>query len=263
MGRVVVAAAAVLLVGGCSYIGPDPVPYTPRGVARAARPEEGSAIYMRDCAWCHGSKGEGTASAPDLLTGTNGSALTHFMVSSGRMPLDYPEQVVERREVGYTEEEIAAIVAYTGTFGAPGPPIPEVRPEEAELSHGLELYHENCTPCHSTTGIGGALTAGRGTPARQSTSVVAPGLHDSTPVQTAEAVRVGPGTMPVFSAETFDQDELDAIVAYVEYLRDPVDAGGAPLGRVGPVVEGAVGWVVCLGLLVAFVRWVGTKRGDV
>jgi hypothetical protein len=34
------------------------------------------------------------------------------------------------------------------------------------------------------------------------------------------------------------------------------------VGRVGPVIEGAIGWIVGLGLLVIFVRWIGTKRGE-
>jgi ubiquinol-cytochrome c reductase cytochrome c subunit len=77
-----------------------------------------------------------------------------------------------------------------------------------------------------------------------------------------EAVRTGPDAMPVFGPGVVNNDGLDAIARYVEYLESPDDRGGAPIGRIGPVAEGAVGWVLGLGSLVLFIRWVGTKRGQ-
>jgi ubiquinol-cytochrome c reductase cytochrome c subunit len=68
--------------------------------------------------------------------------------------------------------------------------------------------------------------------------------------------------MPVFPEESFPEGDLDALVAYAEYLKDPADPGGASFGRIGPVAEGAVGWIIGLGLLLVFCRWVGTKRGE-
>ena len=68
--------------------------------------------------------------------------------------------------------------------------------------------------------------------------------------------------MPVFNEDVFDHEDLEAIVAYVEYLKNPDDRGGAGIGRIGPVAEGAIGWLVGLGLLFVFIRWIGTKRGE-
>ena len=68
--------------------------------------------------------------------------------------------------------------------------------------------------------------------------------------------------MPVFSDQTLDTVELNAIVAYAAYLRDPEDRGGADAGHIGPVSEGAVGWILGLGLMLLFARWIGTKRGE-
>jgi ubiquinol-cytochrome c reductase cytochrome c subunit len=191
--------------------------------------------------------------------------MNHFMLTSGRMPIDHPRQRATRRDTAYSEEQIDAIVEFMRTFDAPGPEIPEVE-LEGELTEGLVLYQENCAACHSTTGIGGALTPGRepdaeGVLARR-TSLVAPGLHESSATEIAEATRVGPGTMPVFAEETLDDHDLSAIVRYVRYLQDPADPGGAPVGRVGPVIEGGIGWILGLGVLVIFIRWIGTKRGE-
>jgi ubiquinol-cytochrome c reductase cytochrome c subunit len=75
----------------------------------------------------------------------------------------------------------------------------------------------------------------------------------------AAAVRVGPGQMPVFGEETIDDDELDDLAAFVEYLRSPEDPGGLPIGRTGPIPEGFVAWLIGMVALVALVMWIGTR----
>lgn len=79
------------------------------------------------------------------------------------------------------------------------------------------------------------------------------------PAETAAAVRAGPGEMPVFGAGEIPDDELDDLVAYVQYLRDPEDPGGLPLGRIGPVPEGFVAWTVGVTLMLGCVFWIGTR----
>lgn len=252
-----------LLLSACS--GAEPGPYRPPGVLQVGAPDGGDDLYRRDCSWCHGQRGEGTNQGPDITTTTNGPAMYDFMLSTGRMPIDRVDERVVAGPSPYTREQIDAIVDFMRSFDATGPGIPEVDPE-ADLTRGLTLYQENCAACHSTTGIGGALTQGRdrdvGGPLEKQTSISAPGLGDSTALEIAEAIRVGPGTMPVFAEETIGDDDLSAIVHYVSYLQDPDDEGGAPIGRIGPVAEGAVGWIVGVGLLVLFIRWIGTKRGE-
>ena len=78
----------------------------------------------------------------------------------------------------------------------------------------------------------------------------------------AEATRTGPGTMPVFPPTLISDEELNSLVRYTLYLQDPRDEGGAAIGHVGPVVEGAVGWALGLGTLVIVARWMGTKAGE-
>ena len=78
-------------------------------------------------------------------------------------------------------------------------------------------------------------------------------------MQIAEAVRVGPGTMPAFGAAALTDPQLDDVVAYVRYLDRPKDRGGQPLWHLGPVAEGAVAWFVGLGALLVAVRWMGEK----
>jgi ubiquinol-cytochrome c reductase cytochrome c subunit len=249
----------VLVVPACAYASRGGNPYRPAIVAASSQPADGRVLYLRDCAWCHGSSGEGTARGPDLLTGTNGPALTDFMLRTGRMPLDSPEERSRHGPPAYTREEITAIVEYASTFGAAGPDIPLAEPDLGDLSLGEELYLENCAACHSTTLIGGALTSDPATDGRPQN---APNLRSSAPTEIEEAMLTGPGGMPVFGPETFTSEEVDSIVRYVTYLQDPPDKGGAPLGHIGPVTEGAVAWILGLGALLLVARWIGTKTEE-
>ena len=118
---------------------------------------------------------------------------------------------------------------------------------------GREIFAANCAPCHGATGAGAALTNGW----------IAPPLYDSTAAQVAEAVRVGPGLMPVFPGQVLDDRQVDDLAAYVQRLRgERLDRGGNPLGRLGPLAEGLVAWLAALGLLVAAARWLGRRAGE-
>jgi ubiquinol-cytochrome c reductase cytochrome c subunit len=250
----------VALGAGCAYTETDT---TPSRVTIDASTElavtSGEELYLRDCAWCHGNQGEGTDRGPDLTSGQNGSAFTDFMLSTGRMPIDDPNERVERNDPVYNHEQIGAIVDYVASLGGEGPEIPDVHPDEGDLGEGLELYQENCAACHAPTLIGAPLTRGRTGSTR---SNIAPDLRAATPTEITEAMLVGPGGMPVFSEETFTDSQFDSIVAYVESQKNPDDRGGTPIGRIGPVAEGAVAWIIGLGAMVLLIRWIGTKMGE-
>jgi ubiquinol-cytochrome c reductase cytochrome c subunit len=250
--------AGLLATSGCSYWGREPAPYRPPVVEQAG-PRTGPELYLRDCGWCHGAAGAGTARGPDLVSGTNGEALTNFMLSTGRMPISSPDERSDRAEPVYDREETAAIVAFVASLGGQGPSIPDIAPEQGDLGDGEVLYQENCAACHSTTLVGGVLASERKVSGR---ALIAPSLLETTPLQTAEAMLVGPGAMPVFGPETFSTDQINSIVRYVEHQQEPDDRGGAPIGHVGPVTEGAVGWLIGLGAMVIVCRWIGTKIGE-
>jgi ubiquinol-cytochrome c reductase cytochrome c subunit len=215
--------------------------------------EQGRALFLTDCVSCHGADGEGTDQGPDLRG--VGAASADFFLSTGRMPNTEPDRQALSKRSPYTQDEIDALVAYVASLG-PGPPIPDVNDPEGDLQEGGVLYRLNCQPCHSAAGDGGALSSGR----------VAPELHGATSTQVGEAMRIGPGPMPVFGEDTFTDEQVNSIVRYVEYLRDPEDEGGLSLGAIGPITEGLVAIVIGLGLLVLAVRWIeseerrGTRR---
>ena len=227
--------------------------------------DTGQHLYQRDCAYCHGNDGRGTRSGPDLTGGTNGGALTDFVLRTGRMPVEAHVDQMKPRLPVYDEEQIAAIVSYvTREFQAPGPDIYELDPRRGDIAVGQQVYQEDCAACHATTGIGGAMIMETGDEGSgKLRGIVIPGFERSDAQAIAAAVRTGPGTMPVFGSRAISDHELDSLVRYVLYMKDPVDQGGMPIGRVGPVVEGAVGWLVGLRVLVLVIRWIGTTAGEV
>jgi ubiquinol-cytochrome c reductase cytochrome c subunit len=75
-------------------------------------------------------------------------------------------------------------------------------------------------------------------------------------------VRIGPYVMPRYGERDLSRHELDSVVRYVLYARNPKDSGGWAIGRLGPMPEGAVAWLLAgvAVLLVARVIGEGLKR---
>ncbi|SCL27173.1 ubiquinol-cytochrome c reductase cytochrome c subunit [Micromonospora pallida] len=257
------AGAALALVAGPAALaaptppgpagpGGSPTMVTPSGSPTMVTPgggNRGEALYRQNCASCHGDQGQGSQRGPSLVG--VGAASVDFQVATGRMPLPSEQRQPRRGEPVFSAGEIAALVDHVTSFGGGGPGIPRVAP--GRLTSGRELFATNCAPCHGAAGAGAPLTSGW----------IAPPLYDATPVQVAEAIRVGPGLMPVFPSQVFTDQQVDDLVGYVQQLRGQrSDRGGNPLGRIGPLAEGLVAWIVTLGLLVAAARWLGRRAGE-
>lgn len=211
--------------------------------------DRGRELFVTGCSSCHGLQGEGTRRGPSLLG--VGAASVDFWVSTGRMPLKTSggRQAV-RKPPAYDRRQIDDLIAYVTSLDPGGAPIPLLDLATAELAEGGELFRANCAACHGAVGIGGALASGR----------QAPTLRPATAVQVAEAVRIGPGDMPSFGPDTFDHDQLEALVKYVESLDHPDDKGGFGLGHAGPIPEGFVGWLAGLGALLLACYWIGDRE---
>jgi ubiquinol-cytochrome c reductase cytochrome c subunit len=121
-----------------------------------------------------------------------------------------------------------ALTDYVASLGK-GPGIPQVHPERGTIADGQELFTDHCAGCHQVVAEGGYVTG-----------AVPPALEDATSVQIAEAVRIGPNVMPVFSRKAITPHELDSIIRYVQYAKHPDDRGGWAIGHLGPVPEGLV-----------------------
>lgn len=207
-------------------------------------------IYSAQCATCHGSEGRGIQDvAPPIQDAS--PALVDFVIRTGRMPLPHQDARPIRREPQLSAEERRAVVAYVRTFAEDEPEVPAPDLEAGDLGHGRELYESNCIACHSAFGRGIAV----------SQRDVAPPLFAASPVEIAEAIRVGPGVMPVFGEESLSEEDVASVIRYIGYLEDRPTPGGLTIGRSGPVTEGFVSWLFgAMGLLIA-AYFIGEHRG--
>ena len=213
---------------------------------RSASIEEGKQIFLKGCSSCHGLNAEGASIAPSLVG--VGAASVDFQVGTGRMPMaDMSTQAMRKPRV-YNEEETAALAAYVASL-APGPAIPgesELNYErDGNTAEGGELFRNNCAMCHNFAGQGGALTQGK----------YAPTLMGVEPKHIYEAMVTGPQSMPVFSDKTITPEEKLSIIKWIKSAEAEPNLGGATMGRIGPVSEGLLAWVLGLGLLIGIAVW--------
>ena len=109
--------AVALTIAGCQREGAAEIePYTAPGLRSADGSVAASELYARECAWCHGGRGEGTERAPNLNGELDGAAYTHFMLDSGRMPIADPEAAVRRSTPVFSDQQIQALADYVAGF---------------------------------------------------------------------------------------------------------------------------------------------------
>jgi ubiquinol-cytochrome c reductase cytochrome c subunit len=212
--------------------------------------EEGRQIFLKGCSSCHGLNAEGGQIAPSLVG--VGAASVDFQVGTGRMPMaDMSTQAMRKKPI-YDEAETAAVAAYVASL-APGPEIPAESSlnyeRDGSTAEGGELFRNNCAMCHNFAGQGGALTQGK----------YAPTLMGVEPKHIYEAMVTGPQSMPVFSDKTITPEEKLSIIKWIKAAEKEPNLGGASLGRVGPVTEGLLGWVLGLGMLIGVAVWLAMK----
>jgi ubiquinol-cytochrome c reductase cytochrome c subunit len=212
----------------------------------------GRDLYAAECARCHGSAGEGTPTdRPSRDPGPSlrgvGALAADFELRTGYMPLVESDDQPSRHRPRYSDAQIDALVAYVASLGD-GPSVPEPHPARGSLSEGFHLFTERCAGCHQIAGEGGVVTGAR-----------VPSLEHATPVQIAEAVRLGPYLMPRFGPRAVSDAQLDSVIRYVLRTRHPTDAGGWGLGHVGPIPEGMVTWLLAAVALVGVSTLIGRR----
>jgi len=241
---------ALLAVGATFSVANATTSSETTAVDRSVQIEEGRQIFLKGCSSCHGLNAEGAQIAPSLIG--VGAASVDFQVGTGRMPMSDMSTQAMRKDPLYNAEETAALAAYVASL-APGPTIPgesELNFErDGSTAEGGELFRNNCAMCHNFAGQGGALTQGK----------YAPTLMGVEPKHIYEAMVTGPQSMPVFSDKTITPEEKLSIIKWIKSAEKEPNLGGASLGRVGPVTEGLLGWVLGLGILIGVAVWLAMK----
>jgi ubiquinol-cytochrome c reductase cytochrome c subunit len=210
---------------------------------------KGRQLYETSCITCHGQNLQGVQDRGPSLIGV-GSAAVYFQVFTGRMPVARQEAQAEAKKPKFDEAQTLQLAAYVQSVGG-GPVIPtgDLRGSDANLAEGGELFRVNCAACHGFSGSGGALSAGK----------YAPSLKNATDKVLWTAMLSGPQNMPVFSDNQLTTEQKQAITNYVMTLNEQKDPGGSSIGRLGPVPEGLVIWVVGIGAIMLMILWIGAK----
>lgn len=207
---------------------------------------QGRDLFVTQCSSCHSLDGRGVEGRGPSLE-PEGEASTDFVLRTGRMPLAAPNLQAQSGPVRYSEDEILALVAYVGEIGS-GPEIPDVDVARADVANGGDLFRLNCAACHVSSGAGAPIGGGR----------QAPNLTDSGPTVVGEAIKVGPGSMPIFAS--LSDQEIDDIAGYIEVLGEDDTTGARKFGGAGPVAEGLAAWLLALIPLIAVTRWIGQPK---
>ncbi len=256
LARYAVLLLALGLIGGVYTVALAVSPSRQADAAiasgRADDVAEGKKLFEQSCSSCHGLNAEGTAQGPTLIG--VGAASVDFQVGSGRMPLANPSAQAPRKPLApwVNEDTVRQLAAYVQSLGG-GPTVPtdeQVDASKGDKSKGGELFRANCIQCHNFVGSGGALTQGK----------YAPPLHQASERQIYEAMITGPQAMPVFNDSIITPEQKRDMIAYIVGVREEPNPGGAGLGRIGPVTEGLVAWVVGLSLLSLAAIWITAKR---
>ncbi len=236
-----------------------------KGTPRSGLAAYGDHLYGQYCLGCHGGNGVGKTQAAHYQTGAGplrtqtqqnavapslqgvGALAADFYLRTGYMPLAHVGLQPRRGRVLLSDLQIRALVAYVASL-APGPPIPRPDPAKGNLAEGMHLFTEHCAGCHQVVAQGGYVTG-----------ALPPPLEDDNAVQIAEAVRIGPYVMPKFSTKAISDAQLNSIIRYVDYTKQPLHPGGWTLGFIGPVPEGLVTWFLAAVALVGLCVVIGRR----
>src|SRR6185437_9120096 len=126
---------------------------TAPNIAASAQVSQGRAIFLEECATCHGQFAQGTPGVAPSLIGV-GAAAVDFQLSTGRMPAKEIAAEQPRKPPQLTPSQIKAVVAYISSLGG-GPPIPSqanVSAHGANPGIGQQLFVSNCAQCHNVQG---------------------------------------------------------------------------------------------------------------
>ena len=247
-----VALLALLAVQAPAAPPPGPAIVPTGGERGASTVEVGQELFAANCVRCHGIGGRGVVNpANPSLSGPSlrgvGALAPDFYLRTGYMPLgDAADQPVRTRP-RFTDREIRGMVQYVASLGR-GPAVPTPRPAAGSVADGRELFTEHCAGCHQVVAEGGVMPGAK-----------APPLSHATPRQIAEAVRIGPYVMPTFSKRDISDAQLNSIIAYVQYAKDPRDAGGWGINHLGPFPEGMVAWLIAIPALLLICRAIGKR----
>jgi mono/diheme cytochrome c family protein len=168
MVRTAPAASPAVGVSGKEISSGGKMPPLAPAAAIATLPTSGRLIFLRDCAHCHGERGDGISlnmrtlhPAPfDLTAFELADSFIQRVVREGLPGSDMPGW-----RLGL-DDEVRVVAAYTRSLGRPDALSPPegYAPPDALREAGRRIYVAHCVSCHGEQGRGDGLDAGKHLP---------------------------------------------------------------------------------------------------
>ncbi len=248
MAAAAVGCGALVLVEAASrWDANATTPAIPAGLS-SLLVAQGHSLFQSSCAACHGIAAQGIRGRAPSLRGV-GALAADFYLETGRMPLPSSRAQPLRSTPAFPQSKITALIAYVASLG--GPEIPVVQPRLGSLAEGQRLFGLSCAGCHTIQGQGGIVTG-----------AIVPSLNEATPTQIGEAVRIGPYVMPRFSEGELSTAQVNSLARYIQSIQHPDNLGGWGIGRIGPIPEGMVAWLLAAAVLLLIARLLGARTSD-
>lgn len=216
----------------------------PVGAVRAAEPDAlGRAVYMRDCAVCHGADGDGKGPAADRLSvAPRDFREAHYKFRStatGKLPTDDDLRrsivsglrgtaMVPQNHL--SDAEVTAVIefikAFSPDFAKAPPPHPLALPrrpaQPVDPARGKRIFHEGgCDGCHGVDGKGDGEVA-KDLSERPADLTHRPLKGGDTPADILRTIVTGLDGTPMPSYHLiFDDADMWALAEYVASLGGP------------------------------------------
>lgn len=200
---------------------------TPSGPSASAVLENGKRIFLRDCAHCHGQRGDGVSFNMHTLHPAP------FDLTSFELNESYIRQVVREGLPGSdmpawhlgSEEEVRDVSAYTARLGRlQNLPLQErYAPPDVMREAGRRIYKMHCVTCHGEHGEGDGPDASKHLPRPASFTEMSPAFTAARRI-----IQNGvPGTdMPSWPLLT--DPEIQAVTFYIRTLYIGGSAASGP-----------------------------------
>ena len=197
--------------------------------AATAELKKGQRIFVRDCARCHGQRGDGVSSIADTLHPLPFD-LTGFELADSFILRVVREGVSGSDMPGWslgTDEDVRAVTAYTARLSRPDAlPVQERYASPAALQEGgKRVYAMHCISCHGAQGSGDGPDAGRYLPGPASFADMRPSFAAARRVIEDGVHGTAMASWPLLNAP-----EIQAVTFYVRslYTRSGSTTGARP-----------------------------------
>ena len=218
--RFKISTRLALITLFCLGITSSPAVYAEKDTAK-----KGEALYLQNCAICHGNEGHGGMGVPLSLKTFLDSASTDYLKKTIR--LGRPDRIMPSF-YWMSEDEIDAIITYIAQWRTSPAPVWSDTPVKGNALSGKSIFTQHCASCHGSEGEGGKGTGMRFSRPRD-LPITAPalnnqGLLNSAPDQMLRyVIQHGREGTPMPSAASIglNDNNIDDLVSYIRSFQQP------------------------------------------